>query len=134
MGMNRAVKAFLAKWLGNRGEAAAARHLKSAGLRVITTNFRTSRGEIDIIARDRDTLVFVEVKTRKRGNPGESVTPLKQEKLTLAAYQFLRQHHLANQKCRFDVVSIVWADNASAPTIEHIRNAFEARENGGSPS
>ena len=132
--MNRFLRAFVSKWLGNRGETAAVRHLKSAGIRVITTNYRTSRGEIDIVARENDSLVFVEVKTRKRGNPSEFVTLEKQRRLTSAAQHFLSRHNLYNKNCRFDVVAIVWDDELQPPMIEHIRNAFEATDRGPSYS
>src|SRR4051794_40236267 len=97
-------------------------------MRIILRGYRTPRGEIDLIARDGNTLVFVEVKTRRQGVPAEAVTPEKQRRLTLAALQFLKHHGLLKQPCRFDVVAIVWPDQDHAPVIEHIRNAFEAIE------
>jgi putative endonuclease len=123
--MNRLVRAVLNRLLGNEGERAAARYLRRRGLRIITRNYRTTRGEIDLIARDGDTLVFVEVKTRRAGRPAEAVTPQKQRRLTLAALNFLRRFELLEQRCRFDVVAVVWPDGARSPTIEHIPNAFE---------
>jgi putative endonuclease len=115
-------------WFGWIGERAAARYLKKQGMRVLTRGFRTRWGEIDLIARDRDTLVFVEVKTRRRGEPAEAVTPEKQKRLTRAAFQFLRRHRLLEPSVpsRFDVVAIVWPDDRSKPRIQHIPNAFEA--------
>ncbi len=95
-------------------------------MRVILRGYRTPQGEIDLIARDRDTLVFVEVKARRRGQPAEAVTLEKQRRLTLAALHFLKRHQLLDQNCRFDVVAIVWPDDRKAPSIEHIRSAFEA--------
>ena len=71
-------------------------------------------------------LVFIEVKTRRHGVPAEAVTPEKQRRITLAALHFLRRHNLLAQRCRFDVVAIVWADDRRPPEIEHFRNAFEA--------
>jgi putative endonuclease len=124
------VRAFLGRLLGDRGEREAARALRKQGLRVLLRGYRTPYGEIDLIARDGDTLVFVEVKTRRRGQPAEAVTPEKQRRLTLAALQFLKQHRLLEQRCRFDVVAIVWPDQDHSPTIEHIRNAFEASGQG----
>ena len=88
--------------------------------------YRTAQGEIDLIARDGETLVFVEVKTRRTGTPAEAVTPEKQRRLTLAALRFLKQHGLLEQRCRFDIVAIVWADDRGAPVIEHIPDAFPA--------
>jgi putative endonuclease len=123
--MNRWFRAVLNRVLGDRGERAAERHLKRQGLRVITRNYRTPWGEIDLIARDRDTLVFVEVKTRRRGQPAEAVTPEKQRRLTNAALRFLRRFNLLEQRARFDVVAVVWPHDDQPPTIEHIMNAFE---------
>lgn len=114
------------RWLGDRGERAAARALRRAGLRVIRRGYRTPRGEIDLIAREGDTVVFVEVKTRRRGVPAEAVTTEKQLRLTLAALQFLKERRLLDQRARFDVVAVVWPDGGRAPAIEHIRHAFEA--------
>src|SRR3954467_5329385 len=122
------MRALLGRLLGDRGEREAARALRRQGLRIIVRGYRTPRGEIDLIARDGDTLVFVEVKTRSQGAPAEAVTPEKQRRLTLAALQFLKRHNLFEQRSRFDVVAIVWPDPDRAPTIEHIRNAFEANE------
>jgi putative endonuclease len=123
--MNRLLRAALNRVLGDRGERAAARHLRRQGLRVITRNYRTTWGEIDLIARDGDTLVFAEVKTRRRGQPAEAVTPEKQRRLTLAALQFLRRFGLLEQRARFDVVAVVWPDDGRPPSIEHLTNAFE---------
>jgi putative endonuclease len=116
--------------LGDAGERAAARYLRRAGLRVITRGYRTPLGEIDLIARDRDTLVFVEVKTRRQGQPAEAVTPEKQRRLTNAAHQFLHRFRLRGHPCRFDVVAVVWPEESLPPRIEHIPNAFEPPEPG----
>ena len=92
----------------------------------MTRGHRTPFGEIDLIAREGDTLVFVEVKARRQGVPAEAVTPEKQRRITLAALSFLRKHRLLEQRSRFDIVAIVWPDDRKDPQIEHIRNAFEA--------
>lgn len=112
--------------LGDRGERAAARHLRRRGLRIITRNYRTPQGEIDLIARDGDTLVFVEVKSRRQGTPAEAVTPEKQRRLTLAALHFMKRHDLLDCPCRFDVVAVVWPEGRRRPEIEHFPAAFEA--------
>ena len=124
--MTSIVRAFLNRLLGERGERAAARYLRRQGMRVLYRGYRTRWGEIDLIARDGDTLVFVEVKARRRGVPAEAITPEKERRLTLAALHFLRKHRLLEERSRFDIVAIVWPDDRSAPRIEHIRNAFEA--------
>ena len=123
--MNPLLRAWLNRFLGDRGERAAARHLRGRGMRVITRGYRTAGGEIDLIAREGRTLVFVEVKTRRQGNPAEAVTPDKQRRITLAALHFLRRHHLQDYPCRFDVVTVLWPDDGRPPTISHITNAFE---------
>jgi putative endonuclease len=124
--MTSIVRAFLNRLLGQRGERTAARYLRRHGMRVLYRGYRTRLGEIDLIARDLDTLVFVEVKSRRRGVPAEAVTLEKQRRLTLAALQFLRRYNLLEQRSRFDVVAIVWPDDRRPPEIEHIRDAFEA--------
>ncbi len=126
--MNVYVRALLRRLLGDRGEREAARWLRRQGFRILVRGYRTRRGEIDLIARDGDTVVFIEVKTRREGEPAEAVTPEKQRRLTLAALQFLKQHRLLDERSRFDVVALVWPDAQRPPTIEHIRNAFEATE------
>jgi putative endonuclease len=93
-------------------------------MRIIVRNYRTPQGEVDLIARDGDMVVFVEVKARRRGEPAEAVTPEKQRRLTLAALHFLRRHRLLECAGRFDVVAIVWPGAGALPTVEHFRNAF----------
>ena len=123
--MNRFMRALFNRILGDEGERAAARYLRQQGYRVITRGYRTSRGEIDLIAREGNVLVLIEVKTRRGGQPAEAVTLEKQRRLINVALQFLKRHRLLEQRCRFDVIAIVWADSSGEPVIEHIRNAFE---------
>lgn len=124
--VGRVLRALRSRVLGDRGERAAARFLRRQGLRVLLRGYRTPWGEVDLVARDGAVLVFVEVKTRRQGAPAEAVTAEKQRRLTLAALHFLKRHRLLEQKCRFDVVAIVWPDDRSAPRIEHLRDAFPA--------
>jgi putative endonuclease len=124
--MDSPMRALWNRLLGDRGERAAARYVRRQGFRILLRGYRTARGEIDLIARDGDVLVFVEVKTRRQGEPAEAVTAEKQRRLTLAALRFLKEHGLLEQRCRFDVVAIVWPDGRCDPAIEHCRNAFEA--------
>ncbi len=116
--------------LGLRGEKAAARFLKQKGYRIIDHGHRQRRGEIDLIAVERDCIVFVEVKTwhsDAQADPSEAVDHRKQERLTRAALIYLKQHRLLNQAARFDVIAVVWPAEASQPTsIRHFENAFEA--------
>jgi len=111
--------------LGKRGELVAARHLERMGHKVLMHNYRTRGGEIDIVAREGDVLVFVEVKTSESVDgpaPHQRVTQHKQHRLTRAAKSYI-SHYEKRPACRFDVVSIVWA-KGRPPVIEHIRNAF----------
>ena len=111
---------------GEKGESLAARHLKRQGYRIIEQNYRTNLGEIDIIAREKDSIVFVEVKSRKTGrfgNPKWAVTPKKQRKISMVALQYLKATRQHDAKARFDVVSISRVQGA--PRIELVKNAFE---------
>ncbi|RUL86294.1 YraN family protein [Tautonia sociabilis] len=118
------------RWFGDRGEREAARSLRRQGMTILSRNYRTAQGEIDLIARDRETLVFVEVKTRRQGEPAEAVTLAKQRRVTLAALHFLKRHGLLDAPrpvcCRFDIVAIVWPEGWGRPQIEHLPDAFEA--------
>ncbi len=113
--------------LGKTGEDLAVRYLKKNGYRILARNYRTPIGEIDIIAKDRETLVFAEVKTRKStryGHPKWAITPKKQRKLSMLALYYLKSVQGQYQKARFDVVS-VRAQGPEAWDIEIIKNAFE---------
>ncbi len=119
-----------AKSLGNSGEELAAQFLLKKGYRILAKNYRTSRGEIDIVAQEKSTLCFVEVKTRARlscGSPLESVNLAKQRKLSYMAYEYLSRAHQSSHKARFDVVAITILSGQS-PEIKLIRNAFEVVE------
>jgi putative endonuclease len=113
--------------LGTIGESIAATFLKGAGFTIVECNFRCVCGEVDIIARDGRTIVFVEVKCRNNdryGPPQLAVTPFKQRQISKAALVWLSKRRLYDAEARFDVVAIVVHD-AELPQIEHIRNAFE---------
>jgi putative endonuclease len=124
--MNPIARALLNRLLGQSGEREAAKFLRRAGMRILARNYRGPSGEIDLIARDGDVLVFVEVKTRREGVPAEAVTPAKQENLTLTALHFLRRYRALDVRSRFDIVAIVWPESSRSPAIEHIANAFDA--------
>jgi putative endonuclease len=111
---------------GEAAEALAARVLRQRGYRILETNYRTRLGEIDIIAKDRDTIVFVEVKARQTpcfGNPKWAVTPHKQRKISMVALQYLKTTGRSGASARFDVVAI--RSVPGAPEVEIIRNAFD---------
>lgn len=112
--------------IGQRGEADAVRFLKKNGYRIIEQNYRTPLGEIDIIARDRQTIAFVEVKTRRTagyGSPKMSITPKKQRHISMTALHYLKSNHLSHANARFDVVTVKTTDGKS--DIEIIKNAFD---------
>ena len=111
---------------GEQGEALAVRHLKRAGYKIIETNYRTRLGEIDIIAKDKDTIVFVEVKTRTSvhfGSPKWAVTSQKQKKISMVALYYLKATDQSTTRARFDVVAVI--SNRDKPQVEIIKNAFE---------
>ncbi|MBI1920724.1 MAG: YraN family protein [Geobacter sp.] len=115
------------KTLGELGEEIAVAFLKGRKFRIIERNFRCKCGEIDIVARDGKTFVFVEVKTRRTasyGPPQLAVTPFKQRQNSKAALTWLASKKMQDVPARFDVVAIVLRDHA-IPEIEHIRNAFD---------
>jgi putative endonuclease len=126
--MNSLLQKLMSRMLGDAGERAAAKHLRGLGMKIITRGYRTSRGEIDLVAREGRSLVFVEVKTRRRGEPVEAVTLVKQRRLCRAALQFVSRFGLHGVPARFDVVSVVWPEGLRRPTIEHIRHAFDFTE------
>jgi len=111
--------------LGREGEEVALEFLRKKGYRILEKNYRTAFGEIDIIARDREVLVFIEVKTRADttfGYPFEAVTPNKREKIRKVALCFMKK---LRKECaaRFDVLSI--NIEKGRERIEHITDAFE---------
>jgi putative endonuclease len=113
--------------LAGRGENAAARYLRQIGYKIILRNYRSPVGEIDIIARDGDTLVFVEVKTRTYDDPTpeEQVNLTKQHQITKAAKTYLNRYGSSQPPARFDVVAVVWPADRE-PVIRHVQHAFEA--------
>ncbi|MCL4491044.1 MAG: YraN family protein [Nitrospirae bacterium] len=112
------------KPLGSKGEDIAADYLKEKGFKVLQRNYRTPIGEADIIVRDRDTLVFVEVKARTTdtyGQPFEAVDHRKQEKLRRIALYYVTRNKL-EMPVRFDVISII--SRSGKDEINHIVEAF----------
>jgi len=112
--------------LGEEGEQLAADYLDQQGYVILTRRFRTKIGEIDIIAKDRDCLVFVEVKTRSStvyGWPAEAVTWRKQQKIIKTALWFMKDVGALDAKCRFDVIEII-IGHGMAIQYNHIKHAF----------
>jgi putative endonuclease len=111
---------------GKRGEELAAAHLAGAGYRIIERNYRCLLGEIDIVAEEGETLVFVEVKSRRSaayGDPQQAVGYQKQKKISRIAAHYLQEKRLCNRAARFDVVAVKLLPGQVQ--IELIRNAFE---------
>jgi putative endonuclease len=111
---------------GKKGETIAAAYLKKNGYRIIEKNYRCAIGEIDIIAREKDVIVFVEVKTRNSvelGYPEQAVGINKQKKISQIALWYLEEKNLANTKARFDVVAVTMSDDRD--DIKLIKNAFD---------
>lgn len=114
--------------LGQAAEDAAAMFLADAGLRVVERNVRFARGEIDLVCRDGDAWVFVEVKCRRtwRGDgPAAAVSWHKQDRLTRLASLYLSHRRLGSARCRFDVVAVA-VDGSGRMKVEHLRDAFPA--------
>ncbi len=122
------MKNLFRKLLGDRGERAAVKFLKKQGYRILAKQHRNTFGEIDIIAQDGPTTVFVEVKTRtsdKDGQPFEAVDRRRQERLVRAGLAWLKKHNRLELPARFDIISILWPEDGTEPKLSHYQNAFE---------
>ncbi len=112
---------------GRYGETLAERYLIDAGYEIVAKNWRCAAGELDLIARQGETLVFVEVRTRRgaqSGSPEESITPAKQAKLTELAYTFLAENALEDDAWRIDVIAIVLNWQNKVQRLNHIEWAI----------
>ena len=114
--------------LGQVGEAAAVRFLRRRGLVILARNLRSRLGEIDLLAQDGPTLVFVEVKAR-RGVPGDppeaAVDARKRARLIRLALGYLAAHRLGERACRFDVVGVSLDEAGRVTDVRHLRHAFD---------
>jgi putative endonuclease len=113
---------------GRLGETYAAEYLVRQGYEILEKNYRRQFGEVDIVARDRGTLVFVEVKTRHShhyGAPVEAVDKRKQRQLSKIAQGYLLSNQLHDTAARFDVIGVILDTNNQPAQIELIRNAFD---------
>ena len=111
---------------GELGERAAKKHLQRQGLKFLTANFRSPRGEIDLVFRDGDCLVFVEVKTRSSeewARPAAAVNAERRRRLTRAALDYLRLLQNPPVKLRFDIVEVLLLDGA-VREVRHLPNTF----------
>jgi len=113
--------------IGRRGEDAAAAYLRGLGYRIVGRRERVLRGDIDIVALDGRTVVFVEVRTRTdtgHGHPAETVGIRKQRRLATLVNAYIRRHDLEDQSVRIDVVAVT-LDATGKPVVEHYQNAFD---------
>ena len=113
---------------GRRAEDLAAACLEAAGLRIVTRNWRRPEGELDIVAGDGGTCVFVEVRSRTgedRGHALEAITPQKRARVVRAARLYLDAETPAADGFRFDVVAVTFWNDGRQPDVVHIPNAFE---------
>lgn len=114
--------------LGQRGERLAEQYLTSHGLTILERNYRCSAGEMDLIAQDGPTMVFVEVRTRRGqgyGTPEDSITSRKQAHLLAVAQTYLYEHSLGDAAWRIDVVAVEMSARGELLRVEHIENAVE---------
>lgn len=110
------------------GERLAAQYLKEQGYQILEHNYRLRTGEIDLIAKEGERIVFVEVKTRrtlKFGVPQAAVTLAKQKQISKIALSYLQTHDMLDMPCRFDVVAIFLSSKSTPDKLEHIQNAFD---------
>ncbi|MEW6615759.1 MAG: YraN family protein [Thermodesulfobacteriota bacterium] len=112
--------------LGKRGEEIAVSHLKGLKYKIIEQNYTCKFGEVDIIAKDKKTLAFIEVKTRSSleyGHPGQVVNKRKQHQISKVALNYINKNDLQNMDARFDVVAVQISEEGEK--VELIKNAFE---------
>lgn len=112
---------------GNEGESLAVGYLQKKGYKIIVRNFRTRFGELDIICRKNDTLIFVEVKTKTSGDfgtPEEMFTKSKLAKVKKMADVYLVTNNLNNYLCRIDLIAVNLDENSQKPQINHYENLY----------
>jgi putative endonuclease len=115
--------------LGRRGEDEAAKYLRSIGYRIVATRERVLRGDIDLVALDGRTVVFVEVRSRSstaHGHPAETIGYHKQRRVAQLATAYIRRHRLEDCSVRIDVVTVTFDGPDGQPQVEHFQNAFES--------
>lgn len=115
------------KDIGSYGENLAINYLVKKNYNLLAKNFRNRHGEIDLIFKESDTIIFIEVKSRYSyhfGLPSESVTYFKQKQIIYISNYFLYKYKLLNHNCRFDVIEIYFNKNNNSYYIEHIKDAF----------
>ena len=115
-------------WLGRLGEELAGRFLRKLGYQILTTNYRCRQGEVDIVARDGEEVVFVEVRTRRSrgfGTPQESLTRPKMRRLVATCQNYLQGYGGADTNWRIDLVSVRLDQGNRVKDIDHLRHAVQ---------
>jgi len=115
--------------LGEQGEQLAEAYLRKQGMTIVGRRMKGKLGELDLIAVEKKTVVFIEVKTRRStdaGHPADAVDATKQKRLTRLALGFLKRRGLLGHAARFDVVAVIWPADSTPPRLEHFRGAFFA--------
>lgn len=115
--------------VGRRGEEAARAFLRRRGVRILAENFVCAAGEIDLVGRDGDTLVFIEVKARTSnayGPPHLAVHLRKQRQIVRAAQWYLAERRMPEVPCRFDVLAVTFPEESETPRVDWVRDAFPA--------
>jgi len=110
--------------LGRKGEDKAAEHLESKGYKILKRNWTTGKLEVDIIAENKDYIVFVEVKTRSEDflmSPASAITPKKQQSIVFCADRYIQRYGI-HKECRFDVITVL--ASGESLQVEHTENAF----------
>ncbi len=116
------------KAIGQRGETVARQRLARMGYRILEANYRTAAGEIDLVARHDNTLAFVEVRSktaRSAGQPEESITPQKRDRLIAVAQDYLQTHDADDADWRIDLVAIEFGTNGAVARFDVLQNAVE---------
>lgn len=119
------------RWFGSRAERRAAKYLMALGYRVLARNWTCPHGELDLVALDGATIVFVEVRSTEGSDPlvpAASVDREKQRRLTKLALHFLQTKGLLDRAARFDVMAVSWPAGKVEPVIVHYPSAFEATD------
>ncbi len=114
--------------LGELGERLARQHLVKRGCQILHTNYRCQWGEVDVVAREGDTILFVEVKTRRSssfGTPEEAITPAKAERLITTAETYLDEHNIADKHWRIDLISVELDRMGRVLPLRHLEDAVE---------
>ena len=114
--------------VGAKGEKLAVKFLKRKGYRIVQRNYRCKLGEIDIVAQQSGTIVFVEVKARQTqefGPPQYAITAAKKKQISRVALWYIKDKKVTEQTCRFDVIGITFSPESRKPRVEHIENAFQ---------